>query len=653
MIPKAFRIRDFKSIVDSGICPLSGDSITVLAGQNEAGKTAILTALRDFDLPKGSAPRTPEFIPEGRYDAAPCVSVEFEIDLKDIVVNLTNDGLMVPSSALEHLRKHSRLWIEKDLLEGLFKLDPRVKVFWEQEGAMSNRSVIDMINPEPPSQMRLLEPDEFAAWLRDYWPTFIYFDSFGDTLPREVEIDDVLPQKKDKTVEQPPASEINTEKYAEALKALRTLSLPAGTQTHAPNPIPPSTETPRSSGVPARLRKKTRKGAPQPVLDFLTLSGVDLDRLVSLSGQDKALGNYLQTCAAKITGDFLTYWKQKTGDEETVVLNVRHLRDEEGTLKLAFFVRDRVDQYPEQRSKGFLWFLSFYLRLAAAEQRGQTTTRVLLIDEPGSYLHARAQRDVLHLFEDRIAKKQHIIYSTHSPFLLPPDKIHRIRVVLKSSRKGTILLDRLTHPELRGEEFTDTLSPIITAIGLDIREALTFAKQHNLLVEGMSDLMYLSAWAKVYLPELVTTVNIFPGTGASSIPAHASLFLGWGLPFAVLLDRDGHGNSAKEKLERELAVPKETIVQPQNALTIEDIFTPEDFQMILRELDRSLLMKEGEQPSAAVRRLKVDKILLARTFAEQVSKEELTLRSGSEKRIKELLEQINHAIQYAVEWKPL
>lgn len=38
----AFRIRDFKSIVDSGICLPSGDNITIVAGQNEAGKTALL-----------------------------------------------------------------------------------------------------------------------------------------------------------------------------------------------------------------------------------------------------------------------------------------------------------------------------------------------------------------------------------------------------------------------------------------------------------------------------------------------------------------------------------------------------------------------------------------------------------------------------------
>src|SRR5436853_259942 len=47
---KKFRVYNYKSIQDSGWCYLSGDNITILAGQNESGKTSILEALRDFDM---------------------------------------------------------------------------------------------------------------------------------------------------------------------------------------------------------------------------------------------------------------------------------------------------------------------------------------------------------------------------------------------------------------------------------------------------------------------------------------------------------------------------------------------------------------------------------------------------------------------------
>ncbi|MBI3600717.1 MAG: AAA family ATPase [Nitrospinae bacterium] len=42
-----FRIKNYKSIKDSGWCWLASD-LTILAGKNESGKTAILEALRDF-----------------------------------------------------------------------------------------------------------------------------------------------------------------------------------------------------------------------------------------------------------------------------------------------------------------------------------------------------------------------------------------------------------------------------------------------------------------------------------------------------------------------------------------------------------------------------------------------------------------------------
>lgn len=45
---RSFRIRNFRSIVDSGWCNLSDDNISGLIGQNESGKTSILDALYSF-----------------------------------------------------------------------------------------------------------------------------------------------------------------------------------------------------------------------------------------------------------------------------------------------------------------------------------------------------------------------------------------------------------------------------------------------------------------------------------------------------------------------------------------------------------------------------------------------------------------------------
>lgn len=46
-----FRIKDYKSIIDSGTFYLD-EKLTVLAGKNESGKTSILEAIEDFDTEK-------------------------------------------------------------------------------------------------------------------------------------------------------------------------------------------------------------------------------------------------------------------------------------------------------------------------------------------------------------------------------------------------------------------------------------------------------------------------------------------------------------------------------------------------------------------------------------------------------------------------
>jgi predicted ATP-dependent endonuclease of OLD family len=45
------RIKNYKSIIDSKDCYLT-ETITILAGKNESGKSSILEALEDFDSEK-------------------------------------------------------------------------------------------------------------------------------------------------------------------------------------------------------------------------------------------------------------------------------------------------------------------------------------------------------------------------------------------------------------------------------------------------------------------------------------------------------------------------------------------------------------------------------------------------------------------------
>ena len=77
MMPLSFRIRNYKSIVDTGTCYLASD-LTILAGKNESGKTAILEALRDF----GTGEIDADALPLGNEEQ-PEIIVSFSLDDRD------------------------------------------------------------------------------------------------------------------------------------------------------------------------------------------------------------------------------------------------------------------------------------------------------------------------------------------------------------------------------------------------------------------------------------------------------------------------------------------------------------------------------------------------------------------------------------------
>lgn len=238
MRPIAFRIRDFRSIVDSQVCPLSADNITVLAGQNEAGKTAVLQALRDFDLDPGDKPQSTDFFPEVRFDAKPTVSVLFTYEYDAIRKQLEDEDFSIPDAVRTYFADRREVWVHRDLMEGQYYFDSDIMKLWDsdsadqvlKEGAGREQSVTDA--------SATLTPSEFGEQLRVIWPLFVYFDSFQDILPREVEL-----------------SSLDT----------------------------------------------TTGKAPQVVRDFVVLSGLDTEKLATIE-HDKSIGNYLRHCSASITG---------------------------------------------------------------------------------------------------------------------------------------------------------------------------------------------------------------------------------------------------------------------------------------------------------------------------------------------------------------
>jgi len=97
-----FRIKNYKSIIDSGDCYLT-NLVTILAGKNESGKTSILEALEDFDT---EIEIRDEAKPIKDTSAIPEISITFKVS-KDTVDEIFNE--IGESLITKKKQKHRKL----------------------------------------------------------------------------------------------------------------------------------------------------------------------------------------------------------------------------------------------------------------------------------------------------------------------------------------------------------------------------------------------------------------------------------------------------------------------------------------------------------------------------------------------------------------
>ena len=247
--------------------------------------------------------------------------------------------------------------------------------------------------------------------------------------------------------------------------------------------------------------------------------------------------------------------------------------------------RPDVDIELESRSKGFQWFFSFYLVFLVESDEGHRDA-ILLLDEPGLHLHPTAQQNLLVFFE-RLSKDNPLIYTTHSPFLIDGERIHRVRPVTEDET-GHSRISVDSWPQDR-----ETIFPLQAAAGYAMVSGL-FQHRKNVLVEGMSDYLYLHglnlhcrALGRSSLPE---DIYITPCGGTKLVGHIASLFLGQEVRPVVLLDGDDAGRARRDALMKELYAGQEKAVLMlsevlgQEECEIEDIIGEAQILPVLKDV---------------------------------------------------------------------
>ena len=241
--------------------------------------------------------------------------------------------------------------------------------------------------------------------------------------------------------------------------------------------------------------------------------------------------------------------------------------------------KTRVSLPLQNRSKGFNWFFSFLVWFNKI-QADSNSKYILLLDEPGLNLHATAQADLLRFLESLVDKYQ-VIYTTHSPFMVETTKLNRVRTVFSDS-DSSIVSDSIQQKD------PNTLFPLQAALGYDIAQNLFISKK-NLLVEGVSDLLYLTTISEYLNANNRTGLNeditIVPTGGLDKVASFISLLRGSKLSIFCLLDSftDQKSQARFDSLTIQKIISDKNIkffhdyLDNRKKADIEDIFTVDEY----------------------------------------------------------------------------
>lgn len=258
----------------------------------------------------------------------------------------------------------------------------------------------------------------------------------------------------------------------------------------------------------------------------------------------------------------------------------------------------------DERSRGLRWFFSFFVTYLADTDDGPAANAILLLDEPGLFLHAGSQRDLLQFLKTQIPVQS--IYTTHSPFMVPHDDLDAVRTVNIGQDTGTTVSN-----DPSGD--SKTLFPIQAALGYDLAQSL-FVGPKNLIVEGVTDFWILSTISNhlrsIGRTGLDENIAITPAGGAQKVPYMVALLTSQDLGVVVLLDDEKQSRSTGRDLkavhhfsEKAVLFVTAAFESPPNEADIEDLLGTDAYVTLALESHTVPLAGQTPQLDARIPRV--------------------------------------------------
>jgi predicted ATP-dependent endonuclease of OLD family len=327
-----------------------------------------------------------------------------------------------------------------------------------------------------------------------------------------------------------------------------------------------------------RVTDKQLLKSDHPLLGLISLARLNLAELANPS-RTRELKNRLEGAGNHLTRRIINYWSQNRYLDLRFDVRQARPEDPEGMTTGTniwgdvYDSKHKVTTEMATRSRGFIWFFSFLAWYSDIQNKKQKV--ILLLDEPGLSLHAKAQEDLLRYFEAELKGNHQVIYTTHSPFLVDPAHFERVRIVQDLS----IETDQKLAPEQEGTKVLsdvlaatkDSLFPLQSALGYQLHQTL-FMGPDNVVVEGTSDLLYLQTISALLQEQRKTGLDsrwtITPVGGSTNVPTFVALIgARSALNVAVLVD---YQKSDKQTLEN---LYKQKLIRKENLLTFADFIS--------------------------------------------------------------------------------
>jgi predicted ATP-dependent endonuclease of OLD family len=559
---KSFRVRVFRNVIDSGEIPV--EDVTSFVGKNEAGKSALLQALHHLNPAKPLVTldildEYPRWLKKEHEitgeiaDAVPITAV-FELDAAEVghLEDLYGKGILATTDIVVSRPYGSpNFKIDAPISYGVF-----VRPFVEQ---LSERLqvAIGSVGTSTELRERLGEVSKAASG-PDSKPTA----AASDALLAIEKLDALL--GKDRSL-------VNAiDGYLRGLVP-RTFYFSTYSQLAGRY---------RLEEVFDAVQNASDDESIQAAADFLSLA-----RAVPAHIEDwnfEQSNAELESISSLLTKRVKQHWHQNDHLRLEVSLEAQE-EPINGQPKIKRYLQFRVQDARhdfssrlDRRSTGFQWFVSF---LASFLEFEKDSNLMLLLDEPGLSLHARAQMDLLDTIKDKLANGRQVLYSTHSPFMVKTNALKDVRIVEDQGPElGTaVIVDAGVVRD------ADTLFPLQAALGYDVVQSL-FIGNRNVLVEGISDFIYITMIGThlegAGRQNLPADTRLLPAGGASNIPTFIAL-LGTQLDIVVLID----GNTDRQRIDNAILLGRlldTRVISLDNfakvkGADIEDLFTPEEY----------------------------------------------------------------------------